>query len=121
MSRLLIFLFLYANLFAESSLVESFENDPSAIVENVNVLTGEAVIYGEDLVIQGTEPIRIPRSYFGETGRRECAWEVGESFAFAEEIRDGQWAIREKNGSLISYSKTGEEKRGGDTFEKFKP
>jgi RHS repeat-associated protein len=45
------------------------ENEPSALVNGVNVITGDLYLLEEDLVVQGAEPIRLQRHYISSKGQ----------------------------------------------------
>ena len=60
--RFFLSLFLiFSSLFADETIFT--ENDPSFLVEGVSVISGDFYTYAEDYVVQGAEPIHIPRSY----------------------------------------------------------
>jgi len=92
---------LTVQLFANNSIA-TLENDPSTIVEGrVNVITGEAIFFQEDLIVKGAEPIRIERAYVnGPQGK--WYWGV---FGTLHRLRNGNLIVTEKNGVPIEYGK----------------
>src|SRR3990172_4513467 len=46
-----------------NSAVCNFETEPSAIVGNVNVITGDYLEFSTDIIIPGPEPLILQRSY----------------------------------------------------------
>jgi len=94
LSRVKYFFLLPVALIADSSLIPTFESDPSALIEGkVNALTGRPSIYEEDLVIQGVEPIRIFRTYIdGVKGEWRFGVDVAKIFDTEKPYR---WTIWE--------------------------
>ncbi len=60
-------IFFSAGLLA--STTATTENEPSALVSGVNVVTGDLYLMEEDLTVQGAEPIRLQRSYISGKGQ----------------------------------------------------
>ena len=101
----------------------TLQGDPSSLVEGkINALTGDPCVFEEDLVIQGTEPIRLTRSYL--PGRKPsnqiCSWFSG-VFGSAYALSDYRWIISEKNGCPVIYKKTMEFKVGKEKYFRFEP
>ncbi len=88
-------------LFGENSMI-SLEGDPSVIIEGkVNAITGEPVIFQEDLVIWGAEPVRIARAYVsGPEGK--WFWGI---FGSLRRLKNGHLMVTEKNGTPMEYRK----------------
>ena len=59
--------FLLVN-FLHADTIAVTENDPSSLVEGVSVITGDYYVQNEDIIIQGTQPIRLSRSYISQKG-----------------------------------------------------
>lgn len=60
-------LFLSAKLIAATTATT--ENEPGALVNGVNVITGDLYLVEEDLAVQGAEPIRLKRHYISGKGQ----------------------------------------------------
>ena len=67
--RILFILFIFfLKSLLQADTIAVTENDPSTLVEGVSVITGDFYIQDEDIVIQGTQPIRLSRSYISQKG-----------------------------------------------------
>jgi hypothetical protein len=82
----------------ESSLVVT-ENDPSTLVEGVNVITGELYALQEDYVVQGAEPISFRRSFLS----REGIFQNYQKFTATFFPLHNMVLVHESNGSLLNY------------------
>ena len=99
-----LFLYLLASLFpffltANPTVVT--ENDPNSFVNGVNVITGDFCMLKEDVVIQGTEPISLQRSYVSQKGKGYF-----EQFSHLRAFINAKARVLEvieKNGSKLFY------------------
>ena len=62
---LLSFIF---SLWLQASTTATTENEPSALVNNVNVVTGDLYLIEEDVMVQGAEPLHLQRNYISQKG-----------------------------------------------------
>lgn len=94
---LFFFLTFTAVLFGNVAVTE---NEPSALVEGmVSAITGDFYGFEEDVVIQGTEPLRLKRSYISSRGGQ---WSLFEGLK-AVRYRTGVLHVSEPNGTLLTY------------------
>lgn len=71
-AAVLVVIFFFASLHADlidPNVQAATEGDPSStICDSVSLLTGDFVVFSEDLVIEGAEPLRIHRHYVSGDG-----------------------------------------------------
>src|SRR3989304_10504979 len=73
LKKIIFFLFSFAFLLAEDSDTQSLatiESDPSAVVECVNVMTGQIYINDTDIISPGKEPIYFGKNYLNITDKK---------------------------------------------------
>lgn len=99
-------------LFANTAITE---NDPSTLVDNVSVITGNFYSFDEDYVVQGYEPIRLRRSYISGEAH---SLDTGSSWTSCCLLPRARifWII-EPNGTLLTYRDTGELRDGKLLFK----
>ncbi|MGE5196602.1 MAG: DUF6531 domain-containing protein, partial [Anaerolineae bacterium] len=77
------------------------EGEPSSIVEGcVNALTGDFVIQQDDLVVPGTEPLILPRTYIS---RASGGWFIDSRFLAVHYLLLGRIHTCEKNGTPLCF------------------
>lgn len=97
-----------------STIARITENDPSAFVEGVNMITGDLYLNEEDYAVQGAEPIRLGHFYISSTGKMK-----GYSHLFCYfDQRANCFCIEEPNGSVLYYLPDGHKRHPeiGDEF-----
>lgn len=128
MKYITLLLFIFTHLFAEedelaaeSFLMATMANDPSAIVDGkVNVITGNPCIASVDLVIQGAQPIPLTSYYIPEDS---AEWNLVWDFAKAHKVPDAsyRWVVCERGEYPIIYKIEGSVKIGQEKFIRYAP
>ena len=68
MSRFFFILSFFFSVYLYTSTTATTENEPSALVNGVNVITGDLYLLEEDAVVHGAEPIPLQRNYISQKG-----------------------------------------------------
>ena len=99
MKYLCVFLFLIFSIHSDELAVAVTENDPSALVEGVSMITGDLYSFDEDYVVQGAEPIRLQRAFISRLGTFRGDGHLRASFScLTNEI-----FVNERNGTTLCY------------------
>jgi RHS repeat-associated protein len=122
MRSLFLFILYSSSLFAHVAVTE---NDPDVLIDGVvNAITGDLYVLEEDIVVQGTEPLHLQRSYISDRG--QGMWR-----SFNSVTHDGNifidsnlislmlpisrtMIVKEANGSSLSYGFSFKENRRGN-------
>lgn len=98
------YFFLFASLISSylfSSTVATTENEPSAFVDGVNVITGNLYLLENDLTVQGAEPIHLQRNYVSQKG--EGYWNMFPYHRAFIDFRKNVVEIIEPSGARLYY------------------
>ncbi len=110
MRSFILFLLLFSCLFCDPKdpyVVAVTEGEPSTFVANaVNAITGDYFISNPDVVVQGVEPIVIPRNYLSGNGKGNYA-----GFSFYSHLHIayggvwplGHFTVFEPSGTRLRY------------------
>lgn len=88
------------------------ENDPSSLVEGVSVITGDLYSFEEDYIVQGAEPIRLPRSFISGESIRNYNHLTAVWFSFLARVD-----VNEPNGTTLYYYKENDKSKKYTAYE----